>query len=93
MLIRVELLKKESTQIIGGIPEYERCAMRVGMLLSAGENTARPNEHTDALFEGFPVLVVNEPWEQFARRVNDLILYERSGGAKGSDLAPWGEDK
>lgn len=73
MLIEVELLKKESLQVIGGLREYEKVAMKLSTLMSAAKSDIDPENWTDAYFMGLPsTLTVNEPWSSFVFRVNSL---------------------
>lgn len=89
MLLRMELLKKESTQIILGAPEYERCAIQVRTLMSAGPHSTNP-KWTEAFFEGLPsTFTINEQWEDFTNRANNLTLFHQSGGKLGHNVAPW----
>lgn len=73
MLIEVELLKKESLQVIGGLREYETAAMKLSTLMSAAKSDVDPDKWTDAYFMGLPsTLTVNEPFSSFVARVNQL---------------------
>lgn len=81
MLIELELLKKESNMIIGANShEYEKCAIKLSTLMSAGKNDQRPDEWTDAMFAGLPsTLTVNEPFDKFIKRVDELTLRYNGG--------------
>jgi hypothetical protein len=73
MLIEVELLKKESLQVIGGLREYETVAMKLSTLMSVAKSDVDPEKWTDAYFMGLPsTLTVNEPFASFVAKVNSL---------------------
>lgn len=72
MLIEVELLKKESLQVIGGLREYETAAIRLDHLVSCG-HSSYGDDHCDALFRGFQSpFTVKESFRSFVDRSTAL---------------------
>jgi hypothetical protein len=72
MLIKVTLLKKESTQIIGGVKEYEEAALRLDYLVSCGHHD-KWDDHCEVLFKGFQSpFTVKEPFDTFVERSTHL---------------------
>lgn len=83
MLIKVELLKKETNMLVGGLAEheFETAALKLSTLMSAGRNDQKPEKWTDAMFAGLPsTLTINEPFDEFLERANKLSLQEAGNG-------------